>query len=67
MISHSTHVVAIGLSAGGIEPLNELIGELPSSIDASIIVIQHLQRDFKSMAHLFLQKKDGHVCCSYLR
>jgi len=57
MNSYSSHVVAIGLSAGGIEPLNELIGELPKSINASIIVIQHLQRDFKSMAHLFLQKQ----------
>ncbi len=43
------YVVAIGASAGGLEALERLFQNLPSSSGAAYVVIQHLSPDHKSM------------------
>jgi two-component system, chemotaxis family, protein-glutamate methylesterase/glutaminase len=40
--SRSVHVVAIGASAGGIEALRNLVGALPESFPAAVLVVLHL-------------------------
>lgn len=41
-------VVVIASSAGGIEALSELFAELPSELDAAIVIVQHLSAHFPS-------------------
>lgn len=42
MASSGHHIIAIGTSAGGLEALDELIGQLPTDLPASIFIVQHL-------------------------
>ena len=42
-------VVAIGASAGGLRPLQELFAALPIDLGMSFIVVQHLSPDFDSV------------------
>ena len=51
-----THVVAIGVSAGGLEALENFFNALDDNLGCSYVVIQHLSPDFKSMMDQLLQK-----------
>jgi len=42
-------IVAIGASAGGLEPLEQLFAALPADTGCSFVVVQHLSPDFRSM------------------
>jgi two-component system chemotaxis response regulator CheB len=42
MSSKGRHIVVIGTSAGGLEALDEVIGQLPAGLPASIFIVQHL-------------------------
>lgn len=50
------YIVAIGLSAGGIEPLWDFFSEIPVDCGAAFIVVQHLNRDYESIADKLLAK-----------
>jgi two-component system, chemotaxis family, protein-glutamate methylesterase/glutaminase len=56
MSEYDFHVIGIGSSAGGIDPLKTIIAGLPADINAAIIVIQHLPIDHNSNLHLILQR-----------
>ena len=43
------HVVAIGASAGGMDPLISFFKNMPSDTGMAFIVVQHLSSDFKSL------------------
>jgi two-component system CheB/CheR fusion protein len=43
------HLVVVGASAGGLEPLRAFFEALQSPGDAAFVVIQHLSPDYKSM------------------
>lgn len=43
------HLVAIGASAGGLEPLQSFFGALDPPKNTAFVVIQHLSPDYKSM------------------
>ena len=47
--SASIPVVAIGASAGGLQPLEALFSSLPANTGLAFIVVQHLSPDFRSM------------------
>ncbi|UII30878.1 ATP-binding protein [Fulvivirga ulvae] len=52
------YIVAIGASAGGLTPLQELIDALPENINNSAIIIaQHLSPEYKSMLAEILSRK----------
>jgi two-component system chemotaxis response regulator CheB len=42
MPSKGRDVIVIGTSAGGLEALDQLIGELPMDLPASIVIVQHM-------------------------
>jgi two-component system, chemotaxis family, protein-glutamate methylesterase/glutaminase len=42
MPSKGRNVIVIGTSAGGLEALDQLIGELPTDLPASIVIVQHM-------------------------
>ncbi len=42
-------IVGIGASAGGLEPITKLLGNLPAKTGLSFVVIQHLSADQESM------------------
>ncbi|MCU1327775.1 MAG: CheB methylesterase [Bryobacterales bacterium] len=42
MPSNGHNIIVIGASAGGLEPLDALIGQLPTDLPAAIFVVQHL-------------------------
>lgn len=44
-----SQIVCIGASAGGLEPIEEVIGQLEPGSSAAYVVIQHLSPDFKSL------------------
>ena len=51
-----SHVVAIGASAGGLEPIELLFDQLPESSGAAFVLIQHLSPDFKSLMDQLLAR-----------
>ncbi len=51
-----THVVAIGASAGGLEPIELLFDQLPPHSGAAFVLIQHLSPDFKSLMDQLLAR-----------
>jgi two-component system chemotaxis response regulator CheB len=42
MTSKGRNIIVIGTSAGGVEALDALIGQLPTDIPASIFIVQHM-------------------------
>jgi len=50
-------IVGIGASAGGLEALNDFVAQLPSDINASFVVIQHMSSTYRSMLVELLQRK----------
>ena len=54
----SLTVVGIGASAGGLEPIQELLSSLPKEIPSTaIVIVQHLSPDYKSMLVDLLARK----------
>ncbi|NEU70122.1 chemotaxis protein CheB [Spirosoma agri] len=54
--SDSFYIVAIGVSAGGHEPLWDFFSQIPVDSGIAFIVIQHLNRDYASIADKLLAK-----------
>lgn len=42
MASRRRNIIVIGTSAGGLEALDNLVGQLPTNLPASIFIVQHL-------------------------
>jgi two-component system, chemotaxis family, protein-glutamate methylesterase/glutaminase len=42
MSSNGRHIIVIGTSAGGLEALDEVMGQLPAGLAASIFIVQHM-------------------------
>ena len=42
MPSKGRDVIVIGMAAGGLEALDQLIGQLPTDLPASIVIVQHM-------------------------
>lgn len=51
------HVVGIGASAGGLEPLERLFSHLPADTGMAFVVVQHLSPDFKSLMSELLSRR----------
>ncbi len=49
-------IVAIGASAGGLEALEQFLGNVPAGSDMAFVVIQHLDPDHKGMMPELLQR-----------
>jgi two-component system, chemotaxis family, protein-glutamate methylesterase/glutaminase len=52
------NIIVIGTSAGGLEALDELLGQLPTDLPASIFVVQHLAPE--ATGHALLARLDRH-------
>ena len=50
-------IVAIGASAGGLEPMERLFAALPVDTGCAFVVIQHLSPDFRSMMDALLARR----------
>ena len=50
------YIVAIGLSAGGMEPLHRFFSQIPPDSGMAFIVIPHLNREYVSVADRLLAK-----------
>ena len=50
-------VVGIGASAGGVEALEKLFVEMPTTLDIAYVIIQHLSPDFESLMPQILSRK----------
>ena len=51
-----SHVVALGVSAGGLEALENFFNAVDDDLGCAYVVIQHLSPDFKSMMDQLLKK-----------
>lgn len=63
--AHDKHVgiVAIGASAGGLEPFEVFFDAMPMESGLAFVVIQHLSPDFKSMMDELLARHSGMRIC----
>jgi two-component system chemotaxis response regulator CheB len=43
MRSKGHHIIVVGASSGGLHALDELVGQLPSRLAASIFIVQHME------------------------
>ncbi len=50
------NIVAIGASAGGVEALRLLVGELPRDLPACVLVVIHLSTHFRSALDAILSE-----------
>lgn len=50
-------VIAIGASAGGLEPLEEFFAAIEDAPNAAFVVVQHLSPDYRSMMDELLSRK----------
>jgi len=50
------YIVAIGVSAGGLEPLHSFFSQIPVNSGIAFVVIPHLNRDYISQADKLLAK-----------
>ena len=57
------YIVAIGVSAGGQEPLWDFFSQIPSNSGVAFIVIQHLHRNYVSIADKLLAKHTTMPVC----
>src|SRR3954462_6990149 len=48
-IAAPTHVIGIGASAGGLDPLEHFFDSLPARTGMAFVVVQHLSPDFPSL------------------
>lgn len=51
------HIVALGASAGGLEPIEQFFQNMPSDTGMAFVLIQHLSPDFKSQMEQLLSRK----------
>lgn len=49
-------ICLIGASAGGLEPVADLIGQIPAGVDIAIVVAQHLSPDYESRMVTLLER-----------
>ncbi|MEL6979429.1 MAG: CheR family methyltransferase [Pseudomonadota bacterium] len=49
-------IVAVGASAGGLEPIEQFFDEIPEGGGIAYVVVQHLSPDFRSMMAELLQR-----------
>jgi two-component system CheB/CheR fusion protein len=54
-----THIIGIGASAGGLDPLERFFDHMPISSNMAFVVIQHLSPDFKSLMDELLARHTG--------
>ena len=52
MPSKGRNIVVIGTSAGGLEALDQLIGQLPTDLPAAIFIVQHMAPENSGVALL---------------
>ena len=57
------YITAVGLSAGGIEPLYSFFAEIPPDSGISFIIILHLSRDYMSFADQLLAQHTTMPVC----
>jgi two-component system, chemotaxis family, CheB/CheR fusion protein len=50
------YIIAIGASAGGLEPIHELFDNMPDNTNFSFVIVQHLSPDHKSLMGELLAK-----------
>jgi two-component system, chemotaxis family, protein-glutamate methylesterase/glutaminase len=43
------HIIVIGASAGGFEPLKQIVKELPARLNASILIVWHISPDVRGI------------------
>lgn len=56
-LSHPFYVVGVGASAGGLEALEQLFVNMPSTCGMAFVVVQHLSPNYKSMMAQLLAKQ----------
>ena len=58
MASNGHDIVVIGTSSGGLEALDELAGQLPAGLPATIFIVQHMAPE--STGHALLNRLSKH-------
>lgn len=58
-INGLTHIIGIGASAGGLDPLERFFDHMPIPSTMAFVVIQHLSPDFKSLMDELLARHTG--------
>ncbi|GAB2705889.1 hypothetical protein GCM10027037_34900 [Mucilaginibacter koreensis] len=56
-MEYTCNVIGIGLSAGGMQPLLEIVADLPENLNAALVIIMHLPIDAHSNLNIILSKK----------
>ncbi len=55
--SKPVRVVAIGASAGGLEPIEQFFAKMPANSGMAFVIVQHLSPDFRSMMDQLLARQ----------
>ncbi|AUD06634.1 chemotaxis protein CheB [Spirosoma pollinicola] len=57
------YIVAIGVSAGGLDPLHSFFSQIPPDSGIAFVVIAHLNRDYTSLADILLARHTTMPVC----
>src|ERR1700761_7982326 len=67
MSSKGRSIVVIGTSAGGLEVLDQLVGQLPTDLPAAIFIVQHMAPQNSGAALLHALGKHKAFACKLAR
>ena len=48
-VDRSFYLIGIGASAGGLDAIKQLVGQIPADFQHSFVIIQHISPDYRSM------------------
>src|SRR5690606_16229567 len=58
-------IIVVGVSAGGMGALTNLVAQLPDKFPASIFIVQHMSADITGDAFVAAMNKHGKLPCSH--
>ncbi len=66
-VEHRRDLVVVGASAGGVETLKQVVGRLPSNLQATVCVVLHIAPDSPSALAAILGRAGPLPCHAAVR
>ncbi|MFK7941894.1 MAG: chemotaxis protein CheB [Paracoccaceae bacterium] len=62
-VDQSFYIIGVGASAGGLDAIKQLISQVPSKFPHSLVIVQHISPDYKSLMSEILARETSLPVC----